>query len=397
MLLNPNSTPKVDALNPAVSSGSAPKNAFAKPVAKVQQPKPAKKVRKLTHVSASRDAKEYFTETLSMLLSTGVPVAMSLDIIAKEITTKKVKKAILQMRDEVDEGSPLWKAVGETGILRSSSVALIKAGEESGRLAENLRVVSDQTHRINSLNAKIRSALIYPAFLIVMLVLVGSGISLFLLPKLAEIFKGLDVQLNLLTKIMIGFGIFWSHWGILITLVGFVVLFVVGLGIVYVKPVKLVAEKILFVLPGVKTIMYESEIARFGFITGSLLDAGLPIVEVLDSLHDSFATIRYQKLAEFMKQNIEEGQSFKDTFEKINDRKAFPGPIRMLITSSEKSGNLSNTLLKISTIYNEKVEIAAQNLETVIEPIILILIALGVLFVALSVILPIYGLLSGIK
>ena len=382
-----------------VSANNQP-NSNSKIAEKTTHPKKESKkngVKRLSKFAVSRDAREYFTETLSMLISTGVTVGLSLEILSKEAPSKKVKLAILAIRDKVDEGGTLWKAIGESGMLNASSVALIKAGEESGRLSENLKVVSDQTHRINMINSKVRSALIYPTFLIVMLVVVGSGISLFLLPRLAEIFEGLDVQLNLLTKVMIGFGLFWSHWGLLITGLFFVLIILIGLGVTYIKFIRTIAEDVLFVIPGVKTLIYQSEIARLGFIMGSLLEAGLPIIDVLDSLTESFATMRYRNIAKVIRTNVEEGKSIASTFDLIKDRKALPGPIRQLIVSSEQSGNLSATLLKISNIYEEKVEITAQNLETILEPIILIFIAIGVLFVALSVILPIYGLLGGIK
>lgn len=382
-----------------VSANNQP-NSNSKNAEKTTHPKKESKkngVKRLSKFAVSRDAREYFTETLSMLISTGVTVGLSLEILSKEAPSKKVKLAILAIRDKVDEGGTLWKAIGESGMLNASSVALIKAGEESGRLSENLKVVSDQTHRINMINSKVRSALIYPTFLIVMLVVVGSGISLFLLPRLAEIFEGLDVQLNLLTKVMIGFGLFWSHWGLLITGLFFVLIILIGLGVTYIKFIRTIAEDVLFVIPGVKTLIYQSEIARLGFIMGSLLEAGLPIIDVLDSLTESFATMRYRNIAKVIRTNVEEGKSIASTFDLIKDRKALPGPIRQLIVSSEQSGNLSATLLKISNIYEEKVEITAQNLETILEPIILIFIAIGVLFVALSVILPIYGLLGGIK
>ena len=392
---NQNSTPKVDNISVAST-----KSAETKPKLEASPPRATKKkrpIKKLSKYAVSRDTREYFPETLSMLISTGVTVGLSLEIISKEVTSKKVKNAILAIRDKVDEGGTLWKAIGESGILSASSVALIKAGEESGRLAENLKVVSDQTHRINTINSKVRSALIYPSFLIVLLILVGSGISLFLLPRLSEIFNGLDVELNLLTKIMINFGVFWSHWGLAITGLFFVAIFFIGVGIAYLRPVRIAAESVLYLIPGIKTLIYQTELSRLGFIMGSLLEAGLPIVDVLDSLADAFSTNRYRKIALIIKTNVEEGQSIAKTFDKIKDRKALPGPIRQLIVSSEQSGNLSTTLLKISDIYEEKAEITAQNLETVLEPIILILIAVGVLFVALSVILPIYSLLGGIK
>ncbi len=392
---NQNNPVKIDGVSNDRSSKDAPKVTVEKKPAEDVEKKT--KSKPLTKHAVSRDAREYFTETLSMLISTGVTVGLSLEILSKEAPTKKVKAAILAMRDKVDEGGTLWRAIGESGMLNASSVALIRAGEESGRLSENLKVVSEQTHRINMINSKVRSALIYPTFLVVLMLIVGSGISLFLLPRLAEIFEGLDVELNLLTKVMIGFGLFWSHWGLLLSGIFVVAVFIIGMGIAYVKPIRTLAEKVLYVIPGIKTLIYQSEISRFGFIMGSLLEAGLPIVDVLDSLVDSFATVRYSNIAKIIRTNVEEGQSLATTLEKIPDRKALPGPIRQLIVSSEQSGNLSDTLLKISSTYEEKVEITAENLETVLEPIILIAIAVGVLFIALSVILPIYGLLGGIK
>ena len=353
-------------------------------------------VKRLPRGSVSRESKEYFVENLSMLIASGVTIGEALVTVASEMPSKRVKKAVLDMAAKVDEGSMFWKSLEESGILNISAVALIKAGEESGRLAENLKVVAEQIHKNNVRTAKVRSALLYPAFLLTLLILVGSGIGLFLLPKLAEIFNGLDVQLNLLTKLLINFGIFWSHWGLILTGVMFVLLFFMVLAITYNKTIRSWAEVVLFKLPGMGRLMYETEISRFGFILGSLLDAGLPAVEALDSLSDSMATKRYRDATKIMRDSIEEGNTFATTFDRIKDRKAFPGPIRQLIISAEKSGNLSETLLKLSKIYEDKADITSRNLETLLEPVILVIIAIGVLFVALAVVLPIYSLVGGI-
>lgn len=369
-----------------------------KQVAAVKNHTPkAKPPHRLARGSVSRESREYFVETLSMLIATGVTVGDALETIAQEVPSKRVKKAIMAMADEVDDGGAFWKALEGSGILNTSAVTLVKAGEESGRLADNLRVVADQMHKSNSMSAKIRSALLYPTFLLVLLILIGSGIGLFLLPKLADIFKGLNVKLGLLTQLLIDFGIFWSRWGLLITAGFFVLAFIVGIIVTYNKTARAAAEAVLFKIPGIKKLLYESEISRFGFILGSLLEAGLPIVDTLDSLSDSLTTKRYRDIAERMRISVEEGNSLAATLDGIKDRKALPGPIRQLIISGEKSGNLSQTLLKISKIYEEKADVTARNLEVLLEPVILIIIAIGVLFVALAVILPIYSLIGGLE
>lgn len=353
-------------------------------------------VKKLPRGAVSRESKEYFVENLSMLIASGVSIGEALETVATEMPSKRVKKAVIDMAAKVDEGSMFWKSLEESGILSVSAVALIKAGEESGRLAENLKVVAEQIHKNNVMTAKVRSALLYPAFLLTLLVLVGSGIGLFLLPKLAEIFNGLDVQLNLLTRLLINFGLFWSKWGFVLTGLAFVMIFILAMGVSYNRTLRSWAEVVLFKLPGLSQLMYQSEISRFGFILGTLLDAGLPAVEALDSLSDSMATKRYRDATKIMRDSIEEGNTFATTFDRIKDKKAFPGPIRQLIISAEKSGNLSETLVKLSKIYEDKADITSRNLETLLEPVILVLIAIGVLFVALAVILPIYSLIGGI-
>lgn len=378
---------------PNQSTAPQPKKA----VRPIDRPQVGVKVKKLPRGSVSRENKEYFVENLSMLIASGVTVGEALETIAKEMPSRKVKKAIMDMCTKVDEGSPFWLALRDSGVLNTSAVALIKAGEESGRLSENLHVVADQIHKNNMMTAKVRSALLYPAFLIVLLIIVGSGIGLFLLPKLADIFKGLNVDLPWFTKMLISFGQFWGKWGLLCTGLFFVVVFIFALLVVYSSAMRRLAEGLLFKLPGLKQLFFESEISRFGFILGSLLEAGLPVVEALDSLSDSMATKRYRDITAQMKASIDEGNSFVTTFENIKDKKAFPGPIRQLIVSGEKSGNLAQTLLKMSKIYEDKAEITAKNLETLLEPVILVLIAIGVLFVALAVIVPIYSLIGGLE
>ena len=362
--------------------------------AKKATAKDEKKIRKLSRGAASRDSKEYFVENLSMLLSTEVTVSEALTSIAKEMPSRKVKAVLEEMIRQIDDGVPFWKSISDTGLLPGSAVALIKIGEESGRLPDNLKVVSDQMHKNNMLASKIHSALLYPTFLVVLLFLVGSGVGLFLLPRLAGIFKGLNAKLGLMTRILISFGTFYGKWGLVLTGAFVAFLIIVTFAIRTFRPLRDAGERVLFVLPGVKQLLFESEMARFGFILGSLLEAGLPVTDALTSLTDSMSTKRYKTLAFYFKSSIELGNSFAKSLDNMKHKNYIPGPVRQLIVSAEKSGNLAPTLIKAGTIYEDKADVTARNLETMIEPVILVVIAVVVLFVALSVFLPIYSLVG---
>ncbi len=383
----------------AIPPGAHPQQPDKKQQAQAaKQAKSQKKVKKsLSRSAASRDAKEYFVENLSMLLSTEVTVGDAIATISKEMPSKKVKKALEEMVAKIDEGMPFWKALDETGLLTNSAIALIKIGEESGRLPDNLKVVAEQMHKTNMLAAKIKSAMLYPAFLIGLLFVVGSGVGLFLLPRLADIFKGLNAKLGLMTRVLISFGTFWGKWGILITAAGVVFVIILVFIIRSSKPLRSASEHILFIIPGVKPLLFESEIARFGFILGSLLNAGLPVTDALGSLADSMATKRYRDVAAYIKVSVEQGNSFAKALDGMKHKEYIPGPIRQLIVSAEKTGTLADTLIKAGAIYEDKADITARNLETLLEPIILVIIAVAVLMVALAVILPIYSLVGGLN
>jgi type IV pilus assembly protein PilC len=258
-------------------------------------------------------------------------------------------------------------------------------------------VVAAQMHKNNTMNAKIKSAMLYPAFLVTLLFVVGTGIGVFLLPKLLNIINGLQVQVGIMTKILILVGTLFGKFGLIFA--AGVVLTVVIMGILIKKSttVKAGMEVILFHIPGVKKLLFEVEISRFGFVLGTLLDAGLPVVTALQSLAASMSTRRYARFASEMKDRVDDGDSFGKILSDKKYRKLLPGTICQIVVSAEKSGNLSSSLLKVGTNYEDKADLTARNLETLLEPIVLVLIAIAVLFVARAVFLPIYSLIGNLN
>ena len=384
---------------PDFSSRKEPEKKMVKAIPKNEKPRSAQKLSKNRTIinKADRETKEYIIENLSMLLSTGVSVSESIESIAKEIPKKSVRQILMTMLRQIDDGMPFSDAIGRTGLFNESVVKLIEVGESSGRLPENLHVIAQQMHKTNVMAAKIKSAMLYPAFLVGLLFLVGTGVGVFLLPRLLSILTGLDVKVGLMTEIIIVVGTFMGKYGLMLA-AGFIVFLVfLGLLIKMNQAARIVAESVLFHVIGIKKLLFETEVARLGFILGTLLDAGLPVVIALQSLSGSMATYRYRNFAKKLSISIEEGNSFAMTLQKPEYKKLLPSTIRQLIISAEKSGNLSKSLIRVGEIYEDKADITARNLETLLEPIILVAIAIAVLFVALAVILPIYSLVGGIN
>jgi type IV pilus assembly protein PilC len=149
-------------------------------------------------------------------------------------------------------------------------------------------------------------------------------------------------------------------------------------------------------MPITKKMVKEIELSRFGYLLGILLNAGLPVVDALDSIKESTTFYNYRKLFSHVHDRVDEGNTFLNSFQTYKkSEKMIPGPIQHMIEAGEKSGTLSGSLIKIGQIYESKVEVTTKSLTTVLEPILLVVIGVGVLILALAVITPIYGLIGG--
>lgn len=382
-----------------------PPNPAGSPIEQAKPEKPTgpapevekKHTKKKAFGGMNRDTSEYVIESLSMLLLAGVTVGESIGSIAGEIQQKSAREAMLQMRNSIDEGVPFSQALEQTGLFAPSVITLIEVGESTGKLPENLKVVAAQMHKNNVMNAKIKSAMLYPGFLVGLLFVVGTGIGVFLLPKLLSIITGLQIEVGLMTKILIVVGTFFGKFGLILAAVTVVTIILLSILIKKSSGARAVAEVILYRVPGVKKLLFETEISRFGFVLGTLLEAGLPVVTALQSLAASMATRRYANFAAEMAQRVDEGDSFDKILSDKKYRKLMPGTITQVVVSAEKSGNLSTSLLKVGQNYEDKADITAHNLETLLEPIVLVLIAVAVLFVAMAVFLPIYSLIGNLN
>jgi type IV pilus assembly protein PilC len=343
-------------------------------------------------VASERDQ---FLENFSLLITSGTGVMVALESLMTDARSSTMRKVIGRIKDDVDAGQPLSTAFESTGILPTQVVSLIRIGESSGRLPENLRVIAVQQQKDRLFQSKLLSAMIYPVLVFTVTILVGLLIAWFVLPKLSTVFSQLNIELPLVTKFMIGLGQFLSVYGIFVIPITIAIL-ILGVYIVFfAKPTRIIGERIILMLPGLSRIVVEIELARFSYITGSLLGAGLPIVQTLQSVEDATTFVVYRRLYKHIKLMVEEGNTFKKSMESYpHVRQLVPVTIQQLINASEQSGTLADSLLKISALYEEKSDVTTKNLVTILEPVMLVSVWFGVMFVAVAVYLPIYKLVG---
>jgi type IV pilus assembly protein PilC len=341
--------------------------------------------------------REYFSSNLSLLVKAAMPLGDALQSLHDTTSSHTLRKALEQMRRDIDEGMPLWQALERSGAVSRQTLELVRLGEQSGNLTANLLVAAKQEQKQRTFRAKVRSALIYPAFVLSLTVLVGFGVAWFLLPRLAATFTDLGVELPLLSRILIDAGLFLRENGI-----WFIPSVVFGgmafCYIMFAAPkTRNIGLLLLFHTPGVGRLLREVEVARFGYLLGAMLQAGLTVTRALQLVHSATTAAQYRELYKYLHDSLDNGFSFGASLPKYKKAgKLMPPSVQQMIIAGERSGALPETLTSIGSIYEEKADTSVRNLEAILEPVLLVIVWLGVMGVAISVIVPIYNLIGGL-
>ena len=347
------------------------------------------------HVPAKE--REYFSENLGLLLQSAVPLGEAFQSLANSTRSRPMKKALHATLADIDSGLSLADALQRAGIVGNQTLALVRLGEQSGNLAENLQIAAKQEEKSRVFRAKVRSALLYPVFVLSLTLVVGLGVAWFLLPRLAATFSQLHVDLPLISKILIQFGTYLNTYGIIAVPLFLAAILLIGYILFGFTPTKSLGQRLLFKLPGTSRLMREAEIAQLGYLMGILLNAGLPITQAVTLLASASNLVHYKKFYRYLAISLDEGYSVKDSLARYpHSQRLLPPTIQQMIIAGERSGSLPSVLLTLGRTYEQKADLTSQNLEVILEPILLIIVWFGVLLVSIAVIIPIYSLVGGL-
>jgi len=339
-----------------------------------------------------------FVENLSYFLSAGMSIAMALSSMEEEMSGFRIKRLCRRMQSNIQSGFSLSDSFEKQKFFSPNIVALVRAGEKTGKLVENMKLVlllNDEDRRLKS---KLNSSLLYGTFIFVLTVVVGTGTAWYTLPVIADVYSKIGEDLPLITRILIKGGTFLVNYGAIVVPIAFSFLVAILYFIFSFPKTKFIGHILLFHLPFLGKLIKESEITRFGYILGHMLESGLPVNEALHTIPGTTTFKNYQKLYFHLERKILEGFSFYDSLKSYKKiKKLFPSNVLQMISSAEKSGKLSETLIRISGLYALKVENTSRNLPIVLEPLMLLLVGAGVALFVLATILPIYNLSNIIK
>lgn len=346
----------------------------------------------LTNVSS--DEKVVLTRNLAAMLEAGLTSSRALAVMEKQTKNKRLKSILNSIVSEVKRGGTLSSGFAKyKNIFSPLLISMVRAGEESGKLSESLRVVSTQMDSANRLKKKIRGALMYPSIVLIAMTGIGILMLIYVVPTLTQTFEELGTALPPTTQAIITVSNFLSTHTVLALsfFVGVVMLFVYGLRT---RIGKRATDWLMLHVPVVSGLVMETNSARTMRTLSSLLSAGVDMVLSISITRDVVQNEFYQKVLKEAEQGVVKGEPLAGPFEKYPN--LYPPLVAEMIAVGEETGRLSGMLKETAEFYEESVEQQTKDLSTIIEPFLMLIIGAAVGFFAISMIAPIYSLSSAI-
>lgn len=337
-----------------------------------------------------------FTKHLDTMIRAGVPIAEALDTLVEQAKSPVFKKIISKLLSDTQNGQPLAKSLRKhKKVFDQFYISLIDVGEESGTLEENLAFLSKQMTKDFRLRKKLKAAMLYPMIIVIAMIIMGTFISLFILPKLVDFFSAFEIELPPTTKFLLFISNTMKDYGLLI-FGGIFALTVLARIITRFPSIRPRWHSFLLRLPLIGKLISYGQLSRFARNLGTLIKSGVPITRSLEITANTLSNLKFKNDLREVAKALTKGKNIGDTLVK-NHYFEYPPLVSRMISIGEKTGNLDETLLYLGDFYDEEIDDFSQNLSTILEPILLIGIGLGVGFVALAIISPIYELTGSIR
>jgi len=339
--------------------------------------------------------KMFFTRNLRVMISAGVPLAKSILTLSKQTKNKKFKLALEKISEKIIKGEKFSDALSYfPNIFSELYQSMIKVAEETGGLEQALDILSKQMEREHELKSKVQGAMIYPAVIFFVLIVVGILMLVYVVPKLAETFQELNVELPMTTRFVIFLGTFLSN-NFLIILIIFLINLFAFFQFIRTKIGKKMLDKILLSLPIFSMLVKKANSASTARALSSLLAAGVSLPRSLEITANTLGNVFYKEALLFAIEKVKKGEKLSQTLKRY--QKIYPLTLISMIEVGEETGETSEILAKIADFYEAEVSEAAKNLTSVIEPFLMLVIGVIVGFFAVSMIQPMYSMMGTIK
>lgn len=331
------------------------------------------------------------TRQLATMIAAGLSIIRCFNILELQASNAKLKAALREIKQDISEGLPLWQALSKhPRIFSNIYVSMVKAGELGGMLDEVLERLCLHLEREQEINAKIKSASIYPAIISIFAIIMMMGIMIFVMPMFVDMFNSYGAELPGPTRMLIKISDFlrgyWMFW------LPAVVIIIYALK----KSGKTEGgrefwDKFYLKLPVVGKTIGQIGVARFARTMGTLVRAGIPILQALEVMEEVAGNVVMQKAIHSARVSITEGDSIAEPLAATG---VFEPMVTQMIAVGEETGALDDMLVRMSDYFEREVMHMVDALMSVLEPLLIIFVALMVGAIVVATLLPVFDIVS---
>ncbi|MCU0679042.1 MAG: type II secretion system F family protein [Planctomycetes bacterium] len=338
--------------------------------------------------------KLFFVQHLGIMLKAGISLSSGLKTLSEQTKNKYFKKILSTVASSVEKGSNFADAMKPfRDVFGEMFISMIEAGEISGKLESVLNQLFIQMKKEHALISKVKGALTYPAVIVAAMGGIGTFMIIVVVPKITEMFSDMEAELPLPTKILIGVSNALVNHGI-ITVILLAVVIVAFIQILKTYRGKYIFQALLLKMPIISPIVKKINLARFARNISSLLRTDIMIIKTFQITANVLGNLHYRKALIDMSQGIKKGGKISEVIKGYPD--LFTPVVAQMVTIGEDTGELDNILVELAEFYEEEVDQIMENLPSIIEPLLILLLGVGVGGMAVAIIMPMYSITTQI-
>ncbi len=329
-----------------------------------------------------------FTRQLSIMVRSEIPVVETLETIAKQVDKEIFKERILKMAQFVEDGRPLSEAMENFPDMFSDFyIGMIRAGEQAGEVPQSLDYLADYLEKNQKLKGQLVGALLYPIFVSLFFVLLIFVMSIFVIPNFKTVFEDMEIELPLITQIVIKASeVLRSWWWV------FLVLFFGAASLIFYffenEETKKKADQFLLEVPLISGLLKKVYLSRIALNLSTLISSGVPISDALEVTADLVGNHAYKEIILEARKEVRSGSEISSVFKSYPDK--FSVFFNQMMVTGERAGKMESTLGNIVTFYEKEVDQTLERFLKFIEPALIIVLGVLVGGLALSLFIPLF-------
>ena len=335
-----------------------------------------------------------FARNLGLMLEAGLSLSRALSVLRRQASNARFKHVVKQIEDDISGGSQLYEALSaHDDIFSELFISMVKSGEESGNLADSLKSIADQIEQAHDITKKVRGAMIYPAVIVVIMIAIAILSMVFIVPTLQKTFEGLGTELPVATRTLIAISEFMRDYWIVNIIGAFVA---IG-GIIWyfrTRQGSRVLDWIFLHTPFIKDIVVKVNAGRTARTLASLLSSGVDYVVALDITRDVVQNTFYKEVLAEASDRVERGDPLSDVI--TEHEKLYPVFVGEMASVGEETGQIAAMFANTASYYESEVTQKTKNMSTIVEPLLMVLMGIGVGLFAISMLQPMYSLVGNI-